>query len=74
MTPCIFKGWVEDPNFGSHCKSGNFNDYNEDIHQAISKMKNSRGEEYETILGYAHSTGGAAGKLVILQYLLATTC
>ena len=61
---CRRQGWVRDAHLNSHNKYGDFNRYNDQIAQALSIIKG--GGDYETVLGYAHSTGGP----VLLNYLM----
>jgi len=61
---CRRQGWVRDAHLNSHNKYGDFNRYNDQIAQALSVIKG--GGDYETVLGYAHSTGGP----VLLNYLM----
>lgn len=60
---CRQKGWVLDAHMNSHNKYGDFNHYNDQIEQALSIMKR---QDYQIVLGYAHSTGGP----VLLNYLM----
>jgi len=61
---CRKKGWVSDPHYNSHCFSGNFNVYIHDIEQSLKIIKEHH--NYETTLGYAHSTGGP----ILVNYLM----
>jgi len=60
---CRRKGWVHDPHFNSHNRKGTFDVYIRDITSALEIMGR---QSYDTILGYAHSTGGP----VLLNYLM----
>jgi alpha-beta hydrolase superfamily lysophospholipase len=62
---CRKQGWVTDAHLNSHNKYGNFDIYNDQIASALKTIKESI-KTYETVLGYAHSTGGP----VFLNYLL----
>lgn len=59
---CLNRGWVKDPAFCSHNKKGDFDIYISDIERAIDAMESLDGRDYETKLGYAHSTGGPGMK------------
>ena len=61
---CRKQGWVTDPHFNSHNKSGNFDVYIHDISGALQVMADTK--DYDILLGYAHSTGGP----VLLNYLM----
>ena len=58
---CRQQGWVADAHLNSHNKYGDFNSYCDQIAEAVTYL-----EDYETVLGYAHSTGGP----VLLNYLM----
>lgn len=60
---CRARGWVQDPHYNSHNKTGNFDVYICDIQQSLERIREN---DYEVILGYAHSTGGP----VLLNYLM----
>jgi alpha-beta hydrolase superfamily lysophospholipase len=60
---CRQKGFVKDPHFNSHNFTGNFDSYIPDIQQSLELIE---AEDYELVLGYAHSTGGP----VLLNYLM----
>ncbi len=60
---CRKCGFIRDPHFNSHNHSGNFNTYIPDIEQSLKEIHS---QEYEVVLGYAHSTGGP----VLLNYLI----
>ena len=60
---CRKKGFVKDPHFNSHNFTGNFDSYIPDIQQALELIE---AEDYQLVLGYAHSTGGP----VLLNYLM----
>ena len=61
---CRARGWVSDPFHISHCRSGDFSQYHDEIGGALRLMKEYK--EYSAIIGYAHSTGGP----VLLDYLM----
>lgn len=59
---CRKRGWVS-PNFNSHNPVGNFGIYVNQVAKAIEIMS---AQNYETKIGYAHSTGGP----VLIKYLM----
>ncbi len=59
---CRKHGWVKDAHLNSHNKYGTFDTYFHDISMSLNII----GKGYETLLGYAHSTGGP----VLLNYLI----
>jgi len=61
---CCKHGWVSDAHFNSHNKYGSFDTYISDIEKSIELI--STFKEYDTFLGYAHSTGGP----VLINYLI----
>jgi alpha-beta hydrolase superfamily lysophospholipase len=64
---CRKKGWVPDAQFNSHCYSGNFDCYEQDIQQALDFIQSERtNDKYDKFLGYAHSTGAP----ILLNYLM----
>jgi alpha-beta hydrolase superfamily lysophospholipase len=63
---CRKRGWVTNPFFNSHNKSGNFDVYNSDIMKSL-EIVNASGE-YETLLGYAHSTGAPILTNYLMEY------
>lgn len=63
---CRKSGWVTNPYFNSHNKSGNFDVYKSDIMKSLEIVNTSR--EYETVLGYAHSTGAPILANYIMEY------
>lgn len=64
---CRKQGWVHDPHFNSHNKQGSFDVYVNDITKSLQIIAQQHGGvAYETMLGYAHSTGGP----VLLNYLM----
>ena len=63
---CRQQGWVTDAHLNSHNKYGNFDVYNDQIESSLKIIQQSV-KAYQTVLGYAHSTGGP----VLLNYLLA---
>tara|TARA_B110000008_G_C16961452_1_gene560321 strand:- start:98 stop:1429 length:1332 start_codon:yes stop_codon:yes gene_type:complete len=50
----------------SHCRSSNFDEYIEEIDQTLDVL---RQRKYDTILGYAHSTGAT----ILLNYVMHTS-
>jgi hypothetical protein len=66
---CRKKGWIADAHFNSHNFSGNFDIYIADIEEALSYILlpgNNDNNNYETMLGYAHSTGAP----ILLNYIM----
>jgi alpha-beta hydrolase superfamily lysophospholipase len=63
---CHKRGWVTNPYFNSHNKHGNFDVYNSDIMKSLEIVNASR--EYETLLGYGHSTGAPVLVNYIMEY------
>jgi len=69
---CRPRGYVKDPHHNSHNFEGNFDTYLSDIQSSLDLMhpttdgRQRHAEEYELLLGYAHSTGGP----VLLNYLM----
>lgn len=61
---CRKLGFVGDPHFNSHNPTGNFDSYLEDIDQSLAIISGDK--DYDSVLGYAHSTGGP----VLLNYLM----
>ena len=64
MGSCRKLGILDDPMRNSHCASGSFSEYHQDVTQALDFIR-SRGA-YERILGYGHSTGCP----VLLDYVM----
>jgi len=60
---CRRLGLFTDPMHNSHCVTGNFSEYHEDVRMAIERM---RSDGIDDILGYGHSTGGT----ILLSYLM----
>jgi alpha-beta hydrolase superfamily lysophospholipase len=65
---CRKQGWVPDAHLNSHCFSGNFDCYIQDIQQALDFIQSERNnsKKYDKFLGYAHSTGSP----ILLNYLM----
>jgi alpha-beta hydrolase superfamily lysophospholipase len=67
---CRSRGWVTDAHWNSHVPTGTFDTYLDDVKGALEVMSGGGGgggdDGYETLLGYAHSTGGT----VLLNYLM----
>mmetsp|Transcript_14204 Transcript_14204/g.20718 ORF Transcript_14204/g.20718 Transcript_14204/m.20718 type:complete len:404 (+) Transcript_14204:57-1268(+) len=61
---CRTRGWVANAHYNSHNKYGDFNCYINEIREALNAM--TQYKNYETVLGYAHSTGGP----ILLNYLM----
>ena len=59
---CRRHGFVNDPHYNSHNFRGSFDAYIHDIDSSLEKISTN----YETLVGYAHSTGGP----VLLNYLM----
>jgi hypothetical protein len=61
---CRKHGWVADSHHNSHNKYGTFDAYINDFEKSLDLISGSK--EYDTLLGYAHSTGGP----ILLNYLI----
>jgi alpha-beta hydrolase superfamily lysophospholipase len=59
------RGFIDNPHHNSHNPVGDVDVYNEEVGLTMDLIKDSG--PYETVLGYAHSTGGA----ILLNYVIA---
>lgn len=70
MGVCRAKGLFDNPMHNSHCRSGSFSEYREDISQALSYIRERTaahgGGRWMRILGYGHSTGAP----ILLDYVM----
>jgi hypothetical protein len=64
---CPKSGWVADPHYNSHNPPGNFDTYNADIGDSLKHIQQST-QDYEKVLGYAHSTGAPIMLNFIMEY------
>ena len=65
MGVCRKLGVLDDPMRNSHCASGRFQEYHEDVQQALAFLNDRK--PYAKVLGYCHSTGCP----VLLDYVMA---
>ncbi|KAL3915158.1 MAG: hypothetical protein SGPRY_007350 [Prymnesium sp.] len=66
---CLRMGFVPNPMHVSHCASGDFGEYHEEITAAVDFLQGGGGNDvtrYSRLLCYTHSTGAA----ILLHYLM----